>query len=137
MYSPQKLRKRTRYTHEVHWGKSQAPFVRQQMPHCSSMCKFTMLIQDVPGREGDRQIWPLWQQIGEFTAQFACMYDGDDNLLIVDTLNKRLQLMHGEQWFEIKLQPPPFLPTGAVYDGNALYVLGKYPCRIVKYECMD
>ena len=61
------------------------------------------------------------------------MCDGDDNLLIVDYCYHRLKLLHGEQWSEIELQHPPFYPKGAVYDGQALYVVDFYE-NLFKYE---
>ena len=65
---------------------------------------------------------------------YACMCGGDDNLLIVDYCNHRLQLLHGEQWSEIELKPPSFYPKGAVYDGQALYVIDAYKSQLLKYE---
>ena len=73
-------------------------------------------------------------ELGEFRNQYTCMYDDDDNLLFADTFNSRLQLLHGEQWYEIELQPQPKWPHDAVFDGNAIYVI----CvnRLMKYECV-
>ena len=73
-------------------------------------------------------------KLGEFGQPFACMCDDNDNLLIADMLNNRLQLMHGEQWSEMELQPPPNLPTDAVFDGQAIYVLDAYRKLLLKYD---
>ena len=72
-------------------------------------------------------------KIGEFNQPFECMCDDDDNLLIVDFWNNRLQLLHGEKWSKIKLQPPPMWPHKAVFDGRALYMFDIY-INLLKYE---
>ena len=72
--------------------------------------------------------------IGEFINPFACMSDCDDNLLIADFRNRRLQLLNGRQWSVLQLQRPPSLPRNAVYDGHALYMVKWHPTALVKYE---
>ena len=72
--------------------------------------------------------------MGEFACPFACMSDCDDNLLVADLWNNRLQLRRGRQWSVLKLQPPPSWPLNAVYDGNALYVVQWGPYALMKYE---
>ena len=73
-------------------------------------------------------------ELGEFGNPLACMCDDKDNLLIADTLNNRLQLLHKYKWSKIELQPSPILPTSAVYDDNLLYVLDVLEKQLLKYE---
>ena len=72
--------------------------------------------------------------LGEFDHPYACMCDDDENLLITNVSNRCPQLLHGEQWYEIELQPPPFWPQAVVYDGHALYVRDAYEIQKFKYE---
>ena len=76
-------------------------------------------------------------KVGEFAGPYACMSDCDENLLITDLGNNRLQLLHGKQWSTLQLQPPPSLPLNAVYDGHALYVVQWDPMALVKYESIE
>ena len=70
----------------------------------------------------------------KFNQPFACMSDCDDNLLVADQCKNRLQLLRGKQWSVLQLQPQPYWPSNAVYDGHALYVVQWHPDALVKYE---
>ena len=72
--------------------------------------------------------------IGEFDEPNACMSDKYGNMLIADSFNDRLQLLHGEQWFVLQLEPPLSRPCRAVYDSSALFVATWNPLAIVKYD---
>ena len=72
--------------------------------------------------------------IGEFKRPSVCMNVSGANLIVADCFNNRLQLLHGNQWSELQLQPPPYWPCNAVYDGDALYVVQMNPNSLVKYE---
>ena len=76
----------------------------------------------------------LGYRLGEFNCPFACMSEYDDNLLVADHWNNRLQLLHGGQWSVLQLQPQPLKPCNAIYYGNALYVVQWDPYAFVKYE---
>ena len=73
-------------------------------------------------------------KLGEFYFLHVCMCDDNNSFLILDLFNRRLQLLHGAQWSEIELQPPPFYPEDAVYDGHAFYVLDALANQVLKYE---
>ena len=74
------------------------------------------------------------EKLGNFNYPYVCTCDDDDNLLIADMLNNRLQLLHGKRWSKIELQPPPIRPTGAAYDGCALYVMDVHKKQLLKYD---
>ena len=74
---------------------------------------------------------------GKFAGLYACMSDCDDNLLITDLGNNRLQLLHWKQWSTLQLQPPPLGPLNVVYNGHALYVVQWDTMALVKYEAIE